>query len=135
MSDGRIEISRSDKIIVWCDAHNGIIEHQMLKPTYGEALHTALLAGVKAMAQYKASKWLSDDRNNTALPPEHLEWADTVWGPMAIAAGWKHWALIQPKLMVGKMNMGRVIKIYADRGVTVQVFDEPEAARAWLKSV
>jgi hypothetical protein len=132
MSD-RLTVHETELITVWCYPTKRIIHHQMHKPIYGHALHEALLKGIDAMRQHRGSKWLSDDRANGALPPEDLEWGDKIWFPMTVKAGWKFWALVQPEKVIGQMNMRRFVKLYGDRGVTVQVFSDPDEAMAWLE--
>ena len=56
-----------------------------------------------------------------------------VWSKRAIAAGWKYWAIVMPDAALGKANMRRFIREYADQGVTVQIFGSPEEALEWLK--
>jgi hypothetical protein len=33
------------------------------------------------------------------------EWADTVWLPRVLRAGFKFWAIVLPKAAIGKLNM------------------------------
>lgn len=55
-----------------------------------------------------------------------------VWGPQAVAAGWKYWALVPPTDMLGSANMARVVEIYGALGVTVRTFETPDAGMKWL---
>jgi hypothetical protein len=47
--------------------------------------------------------------------------------------GWKHWAVVLPELIIGKMNMQLFTTRYAKAGVTVRVFSDPDDALQWLK--
>ena len=83
---------------------------------------------------YGAIKWLSDDRNNSALPPEDSNWAIETWNPRVLNAGWKYWAVVTPEKVIGQLNLQRFVEMYSEMGVTVKVFTDADAALAWLKS-
>ena len=63
-----------------------------------------------------------------------MEWTATVWRPRVIKAGWKYWALVLPEKTIRQLNMRRIIKDYADSGVTVQIFSNADEAMQWLKA-
>ena len=111
-----------------------IVHHTLHQAIWGEAFRQVLLGGVELMKQRGASKWLSDDRGNGALHPDDGKWAMEVWSPQALEAGWKYWAIVMPDASLGKANMRRFIRDYADRGVTVAIFPSPEKALAWLRN-
>lgn len=111
-----------------------IVHHTIHKPVLGAAFRDVLTRGVELLEQRGANKWLSDDRGNGALRPDDGKWAMEVWSKRAIAAGWKYWAIVMPDAGLGKANMRRFIREYADQGVTVQIFGSPEEALSWLKS-
>ena len=125
----------NEYIALWVDPQRKLVHHQMRKPCYHEVFRSSLSAGVEAMRSEGATKWLSDDRLNGALPPEDEEWAKTVWFPATLKAGWKYWALVPPASVVGQMNMRRFTETYAALGVTVRVFAEPLLAEDWLAGV
>jgi hypothetical protein len=130
----RVTVHESPEITMWCYPDDGVVHHEMHLYCYGDPLNSALLKGVEALQQYGATKWLSDDRKNGALPPEAEEWGRMVWFPRARAAGWKTWAVLPPSLVAGKMNLGRFVKMYADRGIEVKTFTDPAVALEWLRS-
>jgi hypothetical protein len=111
-----------------------IVHHKFHKFIHGPAFRDVLNTGVGILKKHGARKWLSDDRNNSALPQEDLKWARTEWFPRTVKAGWKYWALVQPEKIVGQMNMKRVVKDYSEKGVIVQVFLDPEEAMTWLEA-
>lgn len=82
-----------------------------------------------------AQKWLSDDRMNSTLTAEDGAWASTDWSARVMAAGWKYWAIVMPDKVVGKLNMQRFIEDYSKKGVTIDIFGDPEEALKWLESV
>jgi hypothetical protein len=129
----RVAVFEHQRICVWYYPAIGIIHHQMLTPVLGDVFREALSAGARAMTERGGQKWLSDDRMNGALMPEDLEWVDKVWHAQAVAAGWKYWALLPPKAVVGQLNIKRHIALYEARGIIVQVFSELEPAMKWLE--
>jgi len=58
-----------------------IVHHTFHQPIGGEKFREILNAGARTLEEYKASKWLSDDRGNSALSPEDTEWSMTDWFP------------------------------------------------------
>jgi hypothetical protein len=112
-----------------------IVHHELRAFVHGARFRNILEKGLEAFRQHGAHKWLSDDRGNGPLTPEDAEWARRDWAPRVIAAGWKYWAVVMPEKIVGQMNMKRWIKEYADEGVTVRAFSDPDEAFQWLASV
>ena len=74
------------------------------------------------------------DRKNTVISEEDMQWTATEWRPRVIKGGWKFWALVLPEKAIGQLNMKRITKQYADTGVTVQLFNDPDEAMKWLES-
>jgi hypothetical protein len=111
-----------------------IVHHTFHQPVWGASFRDVLTRGVELLERRGATKWLSDDRANGALRPDDGKWAMEVWSRRAIAAGWKYWAIVMPDAGLGKANMRRFIREYADQGVTVQIFGSPEEALTWLRN-
>ena len=124
----------NEHITVWFDSEHRLVHHQMHKYTHGEPFREALLAGLDAFRAHGATKWLSDDRANNALPPDDEEWATTVWFPQVRDAGWKFWAIVLPEMVVGQMNIKRYVDMYAKQGITVRMFSDPVEALRWVSS-
>lgn len=131
-AEDRITVFAHEKMSVWCYPTRKLIHHEMHKPTAGDVFRSALLAGLEAMRKYQADRWLSDDRQHTALAPEDEDWAQEVWFPQAKEAGWRHWAVMQPQSAVGSLSSARFRKWYAERGVNAQLFTDIEEAHRWL---
>jgi hypothetical protein len=125
--------NRSARLVYHPDT--GIIHHEFRMLMRGDAFREVLNRGVEAMEQYRATKWLSDDRRNSATTSEDANWAETVWFPHALAVGWKHWAIVLPENFVGQMNMKRFKETTAAQGIDVQVFSDPDKAFRWLESL
>lgn len=117
------------------DTEQRMISHQFKKYIYGEAFRQAMSTGAELMEKHRAIKWLSDDRNNSALPKEDQEWAAKVWAPRVTKAGWKYWAVVLPRMVIGQVNVQGFMERSRKQGVEARMFDDPSAARAWLESV
>ena len=129
-----ITILDNEQITLWYHPDKKIIHHVMHKYTHGQAFREALMAGAEAMKKYRAHKWLSDDRKNPVLSPEDQKWGIDVWEPQVIEAGWKYWAIVQPEHAVAKLRMMKLADMYAEKGITAQLFTDPEEAMNWLES-
>jgi hypothetical protein len=127
-------VLENEFITIWYHRDKKVVHHQFHKFTCGKDLHDALSEGVAILEKNGARKWLSDDRKNTVIGKEDMEWTATVWRPRVIKAGWKYWALVLPEKIVGQMVMKRIVKEYADTGVTVELFSDPEEAMKWLEA-
>jgi hypothetical protein len=90
--------------------------------------------GLAVFARDGGDKWLSDDRENCALSAADTEWAINNWFPRVREAGWRYWAIVLPKHVIGQMNMKRFIDAYSASGVVVKVFDSPNTALDWLEN-
>ena len=113
-----------------------IVHHVFHKPIFGAAFREVLDEGIELLKKYGAQKWLSDDRQNMALPPDDSEWAKIDWFSRAAEAGWKYWALVVPPYdLMAQQNYNEFIDNVFEQGVRTMVFTEPESALAWLKDV
>ena len=109
-----------------------IVHHTFLKPIGGQEFRNVLLSGVHCFEKYGATKWLSDDRENSALSPEDGQWATQEWSKLVRAAGWKTWAIVVPDDIMGRLNMIEFVNLYSRQGVRVMVFTKLEEAIEWL---
>jgi hypothetical protein len=108
------------------------IYHTFKQPIGGEPFRHILDTGLEHLREQKATKWLSDDRENAAFAPEDIEFAVTDWGPRAAQAGWKFWALIVPETFAGQASMTSIVEAFYNLGVRVMVFTEVEEGCRWL---
>lgn len=125
-------IFESEQASLWLEAEHKLISHRFNKYIHGQALKEVLLAGCEAMEEFKCTKWLSDDRNNVVLSIDDRNWAFTYWEPRVIKAGWKHWALLPPNEVFGKINMKLVGKHYTELGINLKLFNEYDTAYKWI---
>ena len=129
----RITVWDNEYVTVWCSPDKKIIHHEFHKFLYGQKFRDALNAGTEAMKKYGAQKWLSDDRQNSALREADLDWARSTWFPRTQRAGWKYWAVVLPENVLGQLNMEREVKHNAERGIITQMFNDPQEAMKWLE--
>lgn len=113
----------------------GIVHHRFLQPIGGEAFRNVLTTGVELLRRHGGTKWLSDDRGNTALSPEDTEWSKTSWFPSAKAAGWKYWALVVPADIYARINLTEFVESYYEQGLRIMVFTDPKVAMDWLVKI
>lgn len=118
--------------IVRYNSADGYIYHTFHKPISGASFREMLNAGLDALAEKGATKWLSDDRLNAEFAPEDVEFALADWGPRAAEAGWQYWALVVPEDVAGRASMTDIIRAFHELGVRVAVFTTVQDAHAWL---
>lgn len=123
----------NDNVSLYCYPEEGIIHHVVHKFVFGDMFKTLMTTGADAFIENNCTKWLSDDRSNSALRKEDEEWGQKNWENRILDKGWKYWALVMPEKAVGQMNMKRIVDRYASKGVTVKVFSDPAQAMDWLK--
>jgi hypothetical protein len=124
----------TDYATLWYYPEQKIVHHVFKRFIYGQEFRQVLEKGLEIFKQHGAQRWLSDDRNNSALPKADSEWGINDWSPRVVEAGWKYWAIVMPDKVVGQMNMQRFIDLYATKGVTIQIFDDSDEALNWLKA-
>jgi len=111
-----------------------IVSHEFHKFTYGKTLQDGLSAGAAILEEKGAQKWLADQRKKTGSDKDDMNWTSTVWRPRVIKAGLKYWAIVLPEKILGQMVMKRIIEEYANTGVKVQMFNNPDEAMRWLEA-
>ena len=131
----KLTILDTEYATLWFHPEAKIVHHQFHKFIYGEQFRNVLEKGLEVFMEKGATKWLSDDRKNSALPTEDMEWGLNDWNPRVFGAGWKYWAIVIPDKVVGQMNIDRLMKENIERGLTAKVFDDLDEALQWLESV
>lgn len=121
-------------ITVECVADCGLIRHTVHRPVPGHILRKALEAGSEALEKHSLCKWLSDDRNNGPILDENIQWGITEWGPRAVRAGWKYWAIVAPEQFAAVGTLEPIVNAYFEIGVHLMIFTTVEAALNWLNS-
>jgi hypothetical protein len=120
-------------VTLWFHPEKRIVHHQIHKFVAGAPFREMLLAGTELMKKRQAQKWLSDDRSNSALRKEDLDWSEVEWAPATAKAGWKYWAIVQPEKILAMVAMERLTEKYASLGVTAKIFTDPVSAMNWLE--
>lgn len=95
-------------------------------------------AMVKELAARKCSRLIVDSRKYTVVDPADQLWSIQDWLPRALAAGLKHFAVVMPESVVGKMSVQNVIndKKHTPKDLELQreMFNSLEDARQWIGS-
>ncbi|MEL6309849.1 MAG: hypothetical protein AAFR81_21015 [Chloroflexota bacterium] len=119
-------------VVLNYDAVNGIVHHQFQKPVDSQTFRETLTVGAELLIANNATKWLSDDRKNSALSDADSAWAIDEWAPQMIKHGWQHWALVVPEDAAGRQSLVNHVFSYTQRGLNVRVFTDADQALAWL---
>ena len=122
-------------VTLWYHTDKKIVHHQIHKFVSGPQFRQFLTAGAEVLEKHHASKWLSDDRGNSVLAKDDVEWSQRTWAPRAVRAGWKHWAIVQPGKVLAQVAMERLVEDYSKLGVTAKFFTDVEQATKWLESM
>lgn len=130
----KLTLIENDDVSLYCYPEIGVVHHVMHKFCYGETFRNLLTKGADAFIQYKCSKWLSNDKSNSVLRQEDIEWGQKNWEDRIIN-NWKYWAVIVPNKVVGQMSMKPIIQRYAEKGIEVRLFEDEKEALEWLASV
>ncbi len=120
---------------LWFHTEKKIVHHKIKKWIKGDDFKALLDKGYETTKLQKSVKWLSDDRNNGALPTEVEKWAKEDWFARMMKVGWKYWALVLPEKIVGQLTVKRHSEEYAKAGLTVKLFTNPEDGLKWLESI
>jgi hypothetical protein len=118
---------------LWYHPQTGIVHHRINGYLVQGGFRKLLDASAELLESRRATKYLSDDRNNVVVDPEDIKWADDNWYPRAIKAGLRRWALVLPATMVGTLQAKSILDKRRKQGLDVEGFDGIEAALAWLQ--
>lgn len=123
----------NDKLTLWYVPRSGLLWHEIHEWVCGAPYREMLETGLTCMKERGLTKWLSDNRNNNALPPDDERWIHHDWFPRTLEAGWTHWAVVPPVKIFGEKNMRRYANRYETFGLATKMFADPVEARAWLE--
>ncbi len=124
-------------VSLWYDPQGKIVHHKMKQFLIPGVFRRLLAADAELMERHGAKKLLSDDQANPVIAPDDINWADEEWFPRVRKAGFEYWAIVVSKTAPAVVTM-QLKKLQGQRrgqGVTVELFETVEAARAWLESV
>lgn len=127
-----IVVLDNDLISLWCYRNKQMIHHVVHRPVAGVPLRHALKKGTEAMKANRSTLWLSDERNNTALTADDMNYLPDVWFTETRKAGWEYWAIVLPERPADQLSFKLLAKTFAERGLTTETFTETEPAMQWL---
>jgi hypothetical protein len=131
--NSRITLLENQFAHMWYYPDELIIHHKILQPIGGDEFRNLLLTGLRTLKEHGANKWLSDDRNHSFLNAEDSAWSQDYWLPLAVKAGWKHWAMLPPDNARGHVNIKRLMDYVEERyRINTKLFSDPEDALEWL---
>jgi hypothetical protein len=129
----KLTLIENEYASLWYYPATAIIHHQFLQPVFGDVFRSVLMTGLELMKKHGAQKWLSDDRQNTILPPDDAAWSQERWLEQAYQAGWKYWAVVPPVNARGRINMERLVAFVGEnKRMRIQIFRNPDKAWQWL---
>ncbi|MDO1446432.1 hypothetical protein Q0590_09245 [Rhodocytophaga aerolata] len=128
-------IHQSDKAKIEWIEEGKIVRKTFTGFIIGEEMKAAFNAGLACLQKNKGRKWLSDNRYVKVYKQEDSDWINNVWFPQTKKAGWKYWAVLEPKDFYGQMSMNRFIKDFAQQGIILKIFHEMDQAVEWLQGV
>ena len=99
----------------------------------GQAFRDANEAVLAAIAARRASRLLGDIEALERIGPEDQDWLAYDWIPRAVGAGLRAVALVTPAFQLGHGSV-RLVGEQTPAGLALEYFDEPEAAREWLRA-
>jgi malonyl CoA-acyl carrier protein transacylase len=120
---------------LWYHPDEKVVHHKIHKFLVAGVFERLLNTGAELLEKHGAVKWLSDDRNNVVLSPEDRQWSDTVWAPRVLKLGFRYWAIVVPGQAVAELQMKQLKAKRQKQGLVVEMFETPEQAMAWLRSV
>ncbi len=129
----KITVYDSPVVTVWVHPETKIVHSQIHKFVSGKEFQSFLMAGLDALITHKATKWLSDDRSNSVLRKEDVDWGNQNWFPQCVRNGWKYWAIVQPEKVLAHAPMERLVEDYKKYGITSKFFSDATAAMIWLE--
>jgi hypothetical protein len=128
-------ILENENITIWYYNSKKIVHHQIYKFTEGKEFRNALNTIAGIFETKGATKYLSDDRKNTVINRDDMEWLKTEWRPRVTKTGWEYWGIVLPDEFAGKIVMETIINEYFNFDITLQLFINPDEALSWLESL
>ncbi len=128
-----VTILDDEYMSLWYHPETGIVHHRIKGYLVQGGFRKLLNASAELVETHRATRYLSDDRQNVVVDPEDIKWADDNWYPRVFKAGLKRWALVLPATMVGTLQAKSILETRRKQGLEAEGFDRIEAALAWLQ--
>jgi hypothetical protein len=125
----------SPNVTLWYHPDSKIIHHKIYNFTLNEEFRSFISLASKTLSEKGATKWLSEDQSLLMLEKGNSDFSNVAWPKKTIEAGWKYWALVQPKNIISQINMENIVKHFNSLGVTAKFFTEVDEAFQWLESL
>lgn len=90
---------------------------------------------VDLIAERKVSKLLGDTKEFVLIGADDQRWLLSDWIPRALQAGLRTVALVTPMFYFNRVAVASVGQELDPNQLTLQYFDDRDAARDWLKGV
>lgn len=94
---------------------------------------TAFTRGIEFLKEYKATRWLSDIRNEGVVSPANSKWMQEEMLPKAISYGLKKIAAVLKADVFQEFYVKNISKQAAKSNQLMKYFDSIEDANKWLK--
>ncbi len=113
----------------------GTIHHVIKRSVENERFRSLMAKAADSFVENGCDKYLSDDRAMMTFSYDDLIWAAENWEKRLMPAGWRHWALIPPKKVLGRVMAKRLAARYVDLGIDVRTFEDDSSALEWLSGI
>lgn len=90
-----------------------------------------LEAGLCALTEHRAARWLVDGREMKAVKQADQDWIDRSWFPRVLAAGLRRMAMVVPKSSLARMNVDDILGRVPDTRLDAARFATVEEAKKW----
>jgi hypothetical protein len=128
-------IFESPSASMWFHSELKIIHHRINRYIHDDEFRDFMMLGTQTMKEKQANKWLSDDRNINVVNKADMDWGAEHWFPKTVEAGWKYWAIVNPKNVIGQLDLEMLAKRYGAMGIETRFFNGPDDALSWLESL
>jgi hypothetical protein len=129
----KLTILNNEFATMWFYTDTKTLHHKMKKFAYGANMQELLNKGTESIQKYSAQKWISDNRNNGPFTKVDQMWANNIWIPYTAKYGWKYWAIVQPKSILGQKSEEGSAMAITHCGVTIATFIDVNFATHWLE--
>lgn len=89
-------------------------------------------AGLRALTEHHASRWVADCRNMKAVQQSDQDWLNDDWFPRALAAGLRRMAIVLPQRGLVEMNLKDILNRVPVNKLDVGFFATVEEATRWI---
>jgi hypothetical protein len=132
---GIVVVYESSNAILWYHPESNIVHHKIYNFSLNEEFISFINLASRTLAEKKSAKWLSEDQSLFLMEKGSSDFRGVSWPKKTIEAGWKYWAIVQPKNIITQINMEKIVKHFKTLGVTARFYSEVDEAMQWLESL